>query len=85
MATVWMFQADPKRYDLLGRVSDRFSDDWSMNQHRSKVAVGDRIYFRISGKQAGLYVVGRVVGPVFEANPPNEFGRWKVDVDPTCS
>lgn len=76
-----MFQADPKRYDLLGRVNERFSDDWSMNQHRNKVSVGDLIYFRISGKQAGLYVTGRVVGPVFEADPPNEFGKWKIDVE----
>jgi HJR/Mrr/RecB family endonuclease len=76
-----MFQADPKRYDLLDRVRDGFSDDWSMNQHRSKVSVGDRIYFRISGKHAGLYATGRVVGPVFETTTPNEFGKWKVSIE----
>lgn len=76
-----MFQANPKRYDLMGRVAARFDDNWSMNQHRDLVSVGDRIYFFISGAAAGIYVVGRVVGPVLEAEVPNEFGKWKVDVE----
>jgi hypothetical protein len=78
--TTWMFQANPKRYDLLARANEGFSDDWSMNQHRSLVAIGDPIYFRISGTEAGLYVFGRVVSSVYESES-NEFGRWQVDVE----
>ena len=77
----WMFQANPKRYDLMSRVVARFDDNWSMNQHRDLVSVGDTIFFFISGQSAGVYVVGRVVGPVFEADVPNEFGKWKVEVE----
>jgi hypothetical protein len=76
-----MFQANPKRYDLLGHVAGGIDDNWSMNQHRDLVTIGDTIYFFISGQAAGVYVVGRVVGPVFEADIPNEFGRWKVEVE----
>jgi len=76
-----MFQANPKRYDLLAAAVKGFDDQWSMNQHRDKVAVGDRIFFFISGSTAGIYVVGKVVSPVYEASDADEFGRHKVDVE----
>lgn len=76
-----MFQANPKRYDLLAAAEKGFDDQWSMNQHRDKVAVGDRIYFFISGAAAGIYVTGKVVSPVYEAGEDFEFGRYKVDVE----
>ena len=79
--TDWMFQANPKRYDLVAAAAKRFSDEWSMNQHRDKVSVGDRIFFFLSGPQAGIYAIGRVVSPVYEAAVADEFGRWKVDVE----
>lgn len=34
----------------------------------------------LSGPEAGVYVVGRVVSPVYAASEEDEFGRWKVDV-----
>ncbi len=79
--TEWMFQANPKRYDLLAAARAGIDDNWSMNQHRDRVAIGDRVYFYLSGATAGVYVVGRVVGPVVEAQAADEFGRWKVDVE----
>jgi len=39
---------------------------------------GDKIFFRISGDDAGIYGVGTVLTSCYEA--PNEFGGWKVDV-----
>lgn len=44
----WMFQANPKLYDLLGAAGTGFDDNWSMKVHRNKVAVGDRVFFLIS-------------------------------------
>jgi restriction endonuclease Mrr len=43
--------------------------------------VGDRVFFFLSGETAGIYVLGRVVGPVYAAEESDEFGRWKVDVE----
>ena len=79
--TTWMFQCNPKRYDLLAAAQRGFSDQWSMKQHRETVAVGDRVYFFISGSAAGIYVVAQVVSPVYESAEADEFGRYKVDVE----
>jgi len=77
----WMFQANPKLYDLLGAAKSGFDDNWSMKVHRDTVAVGDRVFFFVSGADAGIYVVGRVVSPVYSAAEEDQFGRWKVDVE----
>jgi hypothetical protein len=75
----WIFQANPKRYDLLSAAKKGVDDKWSMAVHRQRVSVGDRVWFLIAGSRAGLYVQGSVISPVYEA-PADEFGRWKVDV-----
>ena len=54
-----MFQCDPKRYDLLGAIKSGSVGDWSMNQGRNRVSVGDRVWFRVTGKNAGIYAIGR--------------------------
>jgi hypothetical protein len=79
--TAWVFQANPKRYDLLAAARNRFSADWSMNQHRRLVGVGDGIYFYLSGKKAGIYAVGHVVSPVYEIGEADQFGKWKVQIE----
>jgi EVE domain len=76
----WLFQCNPKRYDvaaLLERGDTR--DDWAMNQGRKFVSPGDRVFFWQTGKNAQLLAVGRVTSPVYERSD-NEFGRYFVDV-----
>jgi hypothetical protein len=75
----WIFQANPKRYDLLAAAERGTDDNWSVKVHRQRVQVNDRVWFQIGGPQAGLYVVGRIVSPVYESEE-NEFGRWKADI-----
>jgi HJR/Mrr/RecB family endonuclease len=76
----WMFQANPKRHDLLAGIAASTSDEWAMNQHRDHAAQGDRIHFFLSGDQAGIYAIGRITSTAFRAEKANEFGEWKVDI-----
>jgi restriction endonuclease Mrr len=76
----WMFQANPKRHDLLSGIAAHSSDAWAMNQHRDHAAQGDRIYFFLSGDQAGIYATGQITSTAYRAEEANEFGEWKVDI-----
>ncbi len=76
----WMFQANPKRHDLLAGIAAHGSDAWAMNQHRDHAAQGDRIYFFLSGDQAGIYATGQITSTAYRAEEANEFGEWKVDI-----
>lgn len=77
-AGAWVFQANPRRFDLLQALRDRSTEPWSVNQHRQDIQPGDRVWFRLTGPDAGIYAVGQVTSvPRLEAS---EFGDWKADV-----
>jgi HJR/Mrr/RecB family endonuclease len=75
----WIFQANPKLYDLAAAIAAGFDKHWSMNQGRNLVSPGDRVFFWESGHDAKLLAVGRVTSAVYERES-NEFGKYAVDV-----
>lgn len=75
----WIFQSNPKKYDLLKDIKTGKPDPyWSANQHRNEMAVGDKIFFRISGNKKGLYATGTITSLPFRKS--DIFGDWKVKV-----
>lgn len=75
----WVFQADPKRHDLIGSLERGPEQTWAVNQHRQAIQPGDRIWFRITGSAAGIYAVGTVTS--LPREEPSEFGDWRLDVN----
>ena len=59
----WLFQGNPKLYDLLGGIASGQLQSYAMNQHRDHAAYGDRVYFFLSGDRAGIYAIGRAAAP----------------------
>jgi hypothetical protein len=41
----WIFQANPKLYDLNAAIRNGRDENWAMNQHRGLVSVDDRVFF----------------------------------------
>jgi hypothetical protein len=76
----WVFQGNPDRFDLLAAIASGPTEDWAMNQLRDRVGIGDRVWFRLSGKQAGIYATGRITSLPHRRDEPSEFGEWAVDV-----
>ncbi len=75
----WLFQANPKRYDLIAALAAGVDEWWAMNQGRKEVSPGDRVFFWNAGENAALVAVGRITSPVRE-NPGGNFGDYRVDV-----
>jgi predicted Mrr-cat superfamily restriction endonuclease len=74
----WVFQANPKRFDLLRALDAGSAETWSVNQHRQDIQPGDRVWFRVTGPAAGIYAVGRVAS--LPRKESNEFGDWQADL-----
>lgn len=74
----WVFQANPRRFDLLQALHDGGAEMWSVNQHCQDIQPGDRVWFRVTGPSAGLYAIGQVTS--VPRPETNEFGDWQVDV-----
>ena len=74
LAATWVFQSNPKRWDLREFLEMENSGRYAVNQHRHSIRAGDNIWFRLTGATAGLYGVGRVTT---DPEPiPNDFGAW---------
>ena len=73
-ATTWVFQSNPKRWDLREFLEMESSGRYAVNQHRHSIRMGHSIWFRLTGPSAGLYGLGRVTS---DPEPiPNDFGAW---------
>lgn len=69
----WLFQANPKYYDLmaeLATVQVGDTDEWSVDRYRSEMKPGDIAIFWQSGTDAGIYAIGELT------DKPREYD-WK--------
>lgn len=68
--SVWIFQANPQKYDVVGALSDQRMHKlrWLVNQHKSDIKQGHLVLIWMSGndEEAGIYALARV-----ESDPAN--------------
>jgi N4-bis(aminopropyl)spermidine synthase len=57
----WIFQANPKYYDILKSIENEHWELWGCTSYRDKIKSGDRVLIWVSGKEAGIYAIGQVL------------------------
>jgi hypothetical protein len=76
----WIFQVNPRRYDIHQAVAENRQTWWNAPRYRDRLAVGDHAWIQVVGKDSpGLYYITTVTSLPYE-RPDDEFGRWKVDI-----
>lgn len=74
----WLFQANPERYRIRQSLKLETDEWWNLNQHADKVKVGDSVAIWLSGSEAGIYAVGRVIeGPETRPDSIRGQGYWE--------
>lgn len=61
--SVWLFQGNPKVYDILNALGDSEIGNtihWFVNQNRKRIRKGHLALIWMSGKEAGIYALGRI-------------------------
>jgi hypothetical protein len=81
MTNSWIFQANPKMWSLVDFLESETRGRYAMNQLRKDIRPGDEIWFRNSGKEAGLYALGKALTLAEQVG--NEFGDWTVEFEIT--
>ena len=84
----WIFQANPKRYDVHAAVARSPQDWWNTPRYRDRIALNDRVWLQIVGQdRPGIYYLAMIVSLPYE-RPEEEFGprhtdiRWDYRIDP---
>jgi hypothetical protein len=60
---IWIFQANPTRYDILNALNDNDIGNtiyWLVKQNIKKIHKGHLVLIWMSGKESGIYALGRI-------------------------
>ena len=81
--SVWLFQANPDKYDILNALSDEKignSIHWLVNQHKGEIRQGHIGLLWMSGKDSGIYAVTLITSdPQQMEEYPEEKKYWLGD------
>ncbi|MGB7604539.1 MAG: AAA family ATPase [Lutisporaceae bacterium] len=57
----WIFQGNPKYYDVVGAINDLDKITWAVNQYPKQIKDGDKAYIWLSGSDGGIIAVGSIM------------------------
>ena len=60
-APAWIFQGNLQYYDIVGAIENLGMLTWAVNQYKSKIKSGDRVYIWLSGSEGGIIATGRIM------------------------
>ena len=56
----WIFQGNPKRYNIIEAIKNLKEIEWRTPQHSTKIKKGDKVYIWMSGPGGGIVATGTV-------------------------
>lgn len=59
--SAWMFQGNPKRYDIVRAIEDLDKMTWAVSQYNHQIRKGDKVYIWKSGKDGGIISSGTIL------------------------
>lgn len=59
--SAWIFQGNPKYYDVVGAVEDLDKLTWPVNQYPKQIKKGDKAYIWVSGSDGGIIATGIIL------------------------
>jgi hypothetical protein len=76
----WVFQGNPKYYDVISAVKDLETITWAINQNPKQIKKDDKVYIWLSGTEGGIVAVGIILtDPIMtEPNLDDPFNRSDV-------
>lgn len=57
----WIFQGNPKLYDVVNAIKDLNTITWAVNQYPKQINKGDKAYIWLSGSGGGIVAVGSIL------------------------
>ena len=78
---IWIFQGNPKKFNLKSALSSLTSITWLVNRHKDKISKDDLVYFWQSGEQSGIIGSGIVLSEPIQIEIPDEELSFILDDD----
>ena len=86
----WIFQGNPKVFDVVRYINEYSSHNWTVAKHKDKIKIGDKVILWVTGKNAGCYALAEITSELYQGTDlPEEvsyytdFAKDKYDFDNT--
>jgi len=86
----WIFQGNPKVFDVVRYINEYSSHNWTVASHKDKIKIGDKVILWVTGKNAGCYALAEITSELYQGTDlPEEvsyytdFAKDKYDFDNT--
>jgi hypothetical protein len=60
----WIFQGNPKIYDVVGAIKANALKTWSVKSHKNAIKPGDKVILWLTGQNAGCYALCEVLSDI---------------------
>ncbi len=79
----WIFQGNPKYYDIVGALKANVLTNWQVAAHNDKIKIGDKIILWMTGGNSGCYGLAEVTTDVgIIKDNQEEINFYKSDFNP---
>ena len=78
----WIFQGNPKFYDVVGALERGQLKTWKVAAHKDKIQVNDKVIIWLTGEKSGCYALGRITSEVGKfPNSEEEKANYHINND----
>lgn len=81
----WIFQGNPKIYDIKTALADNAIDTWAVKAHKDKIIEGDKVILWVTGKDSGCYALADVISDVYEGTDEENQLKYYADKNENVS
>ena len=74
----WIFQGNPKSFDIETALHENILTDWTVSAHKDKIKVGDKVIIWVTGNKAGCYALAEITAEPRKIGPSPDDHLWKI-------
>ncbi|TXG36971.1 MrcB family domain-containing protein [Seonamhaeicola maritimus] len=75
----WVFQGNPKIYNVTNSLQDNALTTWSVKAHKDKIKKGDKVIIWVTGDVSGCYALAKVTSSVYNAFDDDSQTKYYTD------
>jgi len=75
----WVFQANPKTYNLVEGLRTGVVDNWTVSAHRDRIRPGDKVILWLTGQDSGCYALAEVTEEPVKIEELADAHLWTVE------
>ena len=75
----WVFQGNPKVFDVIKYLNDKVNHNWSVHNHKNKIKIGDKVILWVTGKNSGCYALAEITSSLYQTSDSKDEIKYYSD------